>query len=77
MDNRVFDKIMEPGNAELLTKFIIGASRDDEAVKIAALGTTYCRTGGISIARGRCFAASERRSCTLKKYWRRNNTSMK
>ena len=45
MDKRVSDKILEPGNAELLKKLIIGASSDDEAVKIAALGTTYRRTG--------------------------------
>lgn len=45
MDKRVSDKVLEPGNAELLKKLISRAESDDEAVNIAALGTTYRRTG--------------------------------
>ena len=39
------DKILEPSNANLLRKFIINSDNDDEALAIAALGTTYKRTG--------------------------------
>ena len=42
---RVEDKILEPSNAALLKKLIINAENDDEALAIAALGTTYKRTG--------------------------------
>lgn len=42
---RVEDKILEPSNATLLKKLIINADNDDEALAIAALGTTYKRTG--------------------------------
>lgn len=42
---RVEDKILEPSNAALLTKLITNAENDDEALAIAALGTTYKRTG--------------------------------
>ena len=42
---RVEDKILEPSNATLLTKLITNADNDDEALAIAALGTTYKRTG--------------------------------
>ena len=45
MDRRVEDKVLEPGNAELLKKLIRNAENDDEAINIAALGTTYRRTG--------------------------------
>lgn len=42
---RVEDKILEPSNAALLSKLITKADNDDEALAIAALGTTYKRTG--------------------------------
>lgn len=42
---RVEDKILEPSNATLLSKLITNAENDDEALAIAALGTTYKRTG--------------------------------
>lgn len=42
---RVEDKILEPSNAALLKKLITNAENDDEALAIAALGTTYKRTG--------------------------------
>ncbi|MBR4926383.1 MAG: site-specific DNA-methyltransferase [Prevotella sp.] len=42
---RVEDKILEPSNAALLSKLITNAESDDEALAIAALGTTYKRTG--------------------------------
>ena len=42
---RVEDKILEPSNAALLSKLITNADSDDEALAIAALGTTYKRTG--------------------------------
>jgi adenine-specific DNA-methyltransferase len=42
---RVEDKILEPSNAALLSKLITNAENDDEALAIAALGTTYKRTG--------------------------------
>ncbi|MBO7582113.1 MAG: site-specific DNA-methyltransferase [Bacteroidaceae bacterium] len=42
---RVEDKILEPSNAALLSKLISNADNDDEALAIAALGTTYKRTG--------------------------------
>lgn len=45
LDNRVTDKILEPTNAELLKKLITNASDDNEAMMIAALGTSYKKTG--------------------------------
>lgn len=42
---RVEDKILEPSNAALLEKLITNADNDDEAQAIAALGTTYKKTG--------------------------------
>ena len=45
MDRRVDDKVLEPSNASLLKKLIENADNDSEAVQIAALGTTYKRTG--------------------------------
>lgn len=42
---RVQDKILEPTNAKLLEKLINNADSSDEAIQIAALGTTYKRTG--------------------------------
>lgn len=45
LDQRVEDKILEPSNAALLSKLITAAEDDDEAIAIAALGTTYKRTG--------------------------------
>ena len=42
---RVQDKILEPANAKLLEKLINKADSSDEAIQIAALGTTYKRTG--------------------------------
>ncbi len=42
---RVDDKILEPTNAELLSKLITNAENDNEAMMIAELGTTYKRTG--------------------------------
>lgn len=42
---RVQDKILEPSNAKLLEKLINKADSSDEAIQIAALGTTYKRTG--------------------------------
>jgi len=42
---RVDDKVLERSNADLLIKLIKNADSDDEAVQIAALGTTYNRTG--------------------------------
>lgn len=42
---RVEDKILEPSNAALLSKLITNAESDDEALSIAALGTTYKLTG--------------------------------
>lgn len=45
IQSRVEDKILEPSNASLLSKLIINAENDDEALAIAALGTTYKRTG--------------------------------
>ena len=45
IDRRVSDRILEPANAKLLKKLIIRADDMDEAMKIAALGTTYKRTG--------------------------------
>lgn len=42
---RVADKILEPSNAELLEKLISNAENDNEALAIAALGTTYKKTG--------------------------------
>lgn len=43
--NRVSDKILEQSNADLLIKLINNADSLDEAINIAALGTTYKRTG--------------------------------
>lgn len=45
LQERVEDKILEPSNAALLSKLITNAENDDEALAIAALGTTYKRTG--------------------------------
>ena len=45
LEQRVNDKILEPSNAALLGKLIKTAEDDDEAIAIAALGTTYKRTG--------------------------------
>ena len=45
LESRVEDKILEPSNAALLSKLITNAESDDEALAIAALGTTYKRTG--------------------------------
>lgn len=45
LEQRVTDKILEPSNAALLSKLITAADNDDEAIAIAALGTTYKRTG--------------------------------
>lgn len=42
---RVSDKILEQTNADLLIKLINNADSLDEAINIAALGTTYKRTG--------------------------------
>ncbi len=45
IDKRVEDKILEPTNADLLRKLIHQAENINEALAIAALGTTYKRTG--------------------------------
>ena len=45
INKRVQDKILEPTNAALLTKLINNAESSEEAINIAALGTTYKRTG--------------------------------
>ena len=45
IERRVEDKILEPSNAQLLKKLILNADDDNEAMMIAALGTTYKRTG--------------------------------
>ena len=45
IEQRVQEKILEPENAALLIKLIKAADDDDEARAIAALGTTYKRTG--------------------------------
>lgn len=45
INKRVNDKILEPTNAQLLIKLIKNAESNDEAINIAALGTTYKRTG--------------------------------
>ena len=45
IDKRVEDKILEPTNADLLRKLIRQAENINEALAIAALGTTYKRTG--------------------------------
>lgn len=45
IDKRVSDKVLEPTNAELLKKLILAADDDNEAMMIAALGTTYKKTG--------------------------------
>ena len=45
LQRRVEDKILEPTNAELLSKLIKNADSDNEAMMIAELGTTYKRTG--------------------------------
>ncbi|WP_066387055.1 DNA methyltransferase [Helicobacter himalayensis] len=42
---RVEDKIIEENNAKLLEKLITNAENTQEALSIAALGTTYKRTG--------------------------------
>ena len=45
INKRVEDKILEKTNADLLIKLINQADSLDEAISIAALGTTYKRTG--------------------------------
>ena len=45
IEKRVDDHVLEPSNAELLSKLIAQADNDNEAISIAALGTTYKRTG--------------------------------
>lgn len=45
INQRVEDKILEPSNAAVLTKLIEKAETSEEASIIAALGTTYKRTG--------------------------------
>ena len=45
INKRVQDKILEPSNASLLIKLINNAESKNEAINIAALGTTYKRTG--------------------------------
>ena len=45
IEKRVEDHVLEPSNAELLCKLIAQADNDNEAISIAALGTTYKRTG--------------------------------
>ena len=45
INKRVEDKVLEPTNAQLLEKLINNADSDTEAINIAALGTTYKRTG--------------------------------
>ncbi|MBQ8656056.1 MAG: site-specific DNA-methyltransferase [Prevotella sp.] len=45
IDKRVADHVLEPTNAALLKKLISNAEDDNEAMMIAALGTTYKRTG--------------------------------
>ena len=45
INKRVRDKILEQTNADLLIKLITNADSLDEAINIAALGTTYKRTG--------------------------------
>jgi len=45
IDQRVRDRVLESTNAELLKKLIRQADDDNEAIMIAALGTTYKKTG--------------------------------
>jgi len=45
IDKRLEDGIIEKSNADLLKKLICNAESEDEAISIAALGTTYKRTG--------------------------------
>lgn len=45
IEKRVSEKILEQTNADLLIKLIKNADSLDEAINIAALGTTYKRTG--------------------------------
>ena len=45
LNKRVEDKILEQSNADLLIKLIKNADDSAEALAIAALGTTYKRTG--------------------------------
>lgn len=45
MQQRVADKILERTKADLLIKLITNADDDNEALSIAAMGTTYKRTG--------------------------------
>lgn len=45
IERRVSDRILEQTNADLLIKLINNADSLDEAINIAALGTTYRRTG--------------------------------
>ena len=45
INHRVEERILEESNAELLIKLIKNADTLSEAISIAALGTTYKRTG--------------------------------
>lgn len=45
MNQRVHDRILERTKADLLIKLITNADDDNEALSIAAMGTTYKRTG--------------------------------
>lgn len=45
INQRITDKILEQANADLLIKLINNADSQTEATNIAALGTTYKRTG--------------------------------
>ncbi|MCR5183839.1 MAG: site-specific DNA-methyltransferase [Opitutales bacterium] len=45
IEKRVTDQIIEQSNADLLKKLIQNAETETEALNIAALGTTYKRTG--------------------------------
>ena len=45
IEQRGADHVLEPTNAELLKKLICQADDDNEAMMIAALGTTYKKTG--------------------------------
>ncbi len=45
IEKRVSNKLLERSNADLLEKLINNAESLDEAINIAALGTTYKRTG--------------------------------
>lgn len=68
LGTRVEDKILEPSNAALLSKLITNAENDDEALAIAALGTTYKRTGFHFDKR-----MEEPRMSNTIKYFKKNN----